>query len=253
MIRNAYASARLAAVASAALLVAALMPAAHAQQPATSEATAAAAITSDATAGTMIPQGTPVFVTLKQRLQSGTARRGETVTFAVTSDVRRGGAAAGPNTEVLIPAGTPAFGTVAESRRAGRFGKPGTLRLTCDYAVLDGGRRVSLRPASPLEARGRSRRSAGVLSGVVVGVGVGYVTLVAVALDNLFSSNGSSSSPLPLITGVGSGILVSSLWRGGNVTLPEGKTFAVEVAAPVAAPAPIAPAVGTDGRRTDQP
>jgi hypothetical protein len=112
---------------------------------------------------------------------------------------------------------------VVESRGAGRFGKPGTLRLTCDYAVLDGGRRVSLRPASPLEARGRSRRSAGVLSGVVVGVGVGYVTLVAVALDNLFSSNGSSSSPLPLITGVGSGILVSSLWRGGNVTLPEGK------------------------------
>jgi hypothetical protein len=142
---------------------------------------------------------------------------------------------------------------VAESRRAGRFGKPGTLRLTCDYAVLDGDRRVSLRPASPLEARGRSRRSAGVLSGVVVGVGVGYVTLVAVALDNLFSSNGSSSSPLPLITGVGSGILVSSLWRGGNVTLPEGKTFAVEVAAPVAAPAPIAPAVGTDGRSMDQP
>jgi hypothetical protein len=127
MIRNAYTAARFAAVASAAMLVAAagLLPAAaHAQPSATSEATAVPAITSDATAGTMIPQGTPVFVTLKQRLRSGIAKPGETITFAVTSDVRHGGAAAGTERRPADSGGHLCL------RNGGRIARRGQVRQT---------------------------------------------------------------------------------------------------------------------------
>jgi hypothetical protein len=159
----------------------------------------------------MIPQGTPVFVTLKQRLRSGAAKPGQRVAFTVTSDVRHGGTAAGQNAALLIPAGTPAFGTVAESRGAGAFGRPGRLRITCDYVLLPNGTRVPLRAAtgpdnnkaamaetaSPsssnggegaatnLHASGRSRRGAAVTTMLVVGLPVYGVTY---GLANLFGT-----------------------------------------------------------------
>lgn len=183
-----------------------------------------------------IPEGTPLFVALKQTLRSGRARLGETVAFEVVSDVR-----AADGQSVLLPKGALAFGTVAESRGAGAFGKPGRLRVACDYVLLADNTRVPLRPtANALSARGRSRKGAAVVSGTLVGVGVGFVILAGEALSSIGSGD-TTSSPAPLLVGIGSGVLVSSLWRGGNVTLPEGKTFAVEVAAASASGPPAAP------------
>ena len=245
------------ALAAAAALLAACSPAANAQvtEPNSSGGTGVAPA---------LPEGTPVFVTLKQRLRSGAAKPGQTVAFTVTSDVRRGGAVAGPNAEVLILAGTPAVGTVVESRGAGAFGKPGRLRVSCDYVLLPDRTRVSLRAIDPdnskavaaesassnggkgaaitLHASGRSRRGPATATMLVVGLPVYAYTYL---LANLFGTNENAfqGQVVPAIVGVGSSLIVGSLWRGGNVTLPEGKTFAVEVAAASATgtlPAPVA-------------
>ena len=78
-------------------------------------------------AANAVPEGTPVFVALKQTLRSGHARAGEVVAFEVVSDVR-----AADGQSVIVPKGTPAFGAVAESRGAGAFGKPGRLDFLRD-------------------------------------------------------------------------------------------------------------------------
>lgn len=212
-----------------ALLLVAASAATTARAQQTSEvAPAPAALALSGSAANVVPEGTPVFVALKQTLRSGQVRAGEMVAFEVVSDVR---AAAAGGQIVLVPKGAPAWGKIIESRGAGAFGRPGRLRLSCDYLLLGDGTRLPLRlAASTLSARGRSRKGAAVVSGTLVGVGVGYVVLVGEAISSIGSGD-TTSSPAPLLLGIGSGVLVSSLWRGGNVTLPEGKTFAVEVAA----------------------
>jgi len=223
----------------AALLIVAVSAATAARAQQTVEvappAPAAHLALSAAPAANAVPEGTPVFVALKQTLRSGRARAGEVVAFEVVSDVR-----AADGQSVLISKGIPAWGTVAESRGAGAFGKPGRLRVTCDYVLLADNTRVALRPgAAGLGARGRGRGGAAVVSGTVVGLGVGLV--VALAEINPLSES-TTGSPAGTMAALASGVLVASLWRGGNVTLPEGKTFAVEVAATSATGTPPAPA-----------
>ncbi len=246
---------------AALLLAVSAATAARAQQ--TSEAAPPASIGSPAPAAVnTVPEGTPVFVALKQTLRSGRARAGEVVAFEVVSDVR-GAAADGQS--VVIPKGALAWGTVVESRGAGAFGRPGRLRITCDYVLLPNGTRVSLRAigdpnnnkaaaaeaarssnggegaAITLHASGRSRRGPATATMLVVGL---PVYAVAYGLANLFGTNENAfqGQGVPAIVGVGSALIVGSLWRGGNVTLPEGKTFAVEVAAASATGTPPAPA-----------
>jgi hypothetical protein len=167
----------------------------------------------------VIPEGTPVFVALKQTCAPGRARTGEVVAFEVVSDVR-----VADGQSVIVPKGTPAFGAVAESRGAGAFGKPGRLRVTCDYVLLADNTRVALRPGTAgLGARGRGRGGVAFVSGTVVGLGVGFVVTLADTFT--LSGDNNTSSPVGTIAGLASGFLFASLWRGGNVTLPEGKTF----------------------------
>lgn len=170
-------------------------------------------------APTAIPEGTVIPLTLRQTLASQEARAGEPVAFAVAGDVRT------PDGRyLLIPAGAPAVGVVEAARGAGPFGRPGTLRLRCDFVQLADGTRVPLRLPTYLSGRGRSQKGAAVVSGVLVGAGVGFVVLVGETVAGIGSGD-TTTSPAPLLLGVGSGFLISALWRGGNVTLPAGKTF----------------------------
>lgn len=214
-------SRRLALVVSTALLLAGTAVAGLAQ---TDDPAAPTLLRIAVSAPTTIAEGTPVLVAVKQTLRSGAAKKGDPVLFEVASDVR-----SPDGRDVLIPKGAPCHGTVEESRSPGAFGRPGTLRVRCDYVLLANGTRVPLRPAASLAARGRSRKGAAVTSGVLVGAGVGYVIFVAEALGDLFQDD-KSASPTPLLVGAASGILVSALWRGGNVTLAEGKQLETAVA-----------------------
>jgi hypothetical protein len=215
---------------AAGILVAAISPGVRAADEAAGAATAAPSVASFAAQA--IPAGTPVRVALKQRLRSGQAKKGDPVAFAVAADVRTPDGA-----RVLIPAGTPAYGIVEEARGGGSFGRPGRLKVRCEYAELPGGTRV------PLEAS-VGNQGAGRRLGAAVTVGAGaYVAGMGALMMAAFGDD-SAAGPI-LIGGVATSVLLGSAWRGGNVTFEEGRVFLTTVSRNVTAPGSAAPAPET--------
>ncbi len=173
----------------------------------------------------VIPVGTPVILLLAQRLKSGEAKCGETVTFEVAERVLIGQA-------IIIPVGTPAYGQVENSRGASSFGHAGTLRLRCDYILLPGGVQVPVRTQTPLDRSGRSGRGAAQTAEVLTGLTAGGVAYFASDLSrNLFSSSPDHTTPtlIGITAGVAVGTLIGSLFRGGEVTLNRGQRLEVTV------------------------
>ena len=174
-----------------------------------------------ATTPLTIAVGTPVSLALRQRLRSGEAKKGDPVTFAVATDVRT------PDGQhVLIPAGTPVQGVVEESRGGRSFGRPGTLKVRGESVLLPNGTRVPLQ--ATWNDRGAGRRLA---SGLTIGAGT-FVSVAAAGAMSLgdWGSGNDSGSGAVFVGGMAGTLLLGSLWRGGNVTWHEGRTFAAQVA-----------------------
>jgi hypothetical protein len=101
----------------------------------------------------ILPEGTPIEVSLDADLRSGGSKAGETVPFHVVSDV------ASPGHIVLVTAGSPAYGQVIRSARRGLFGKAGKLEISCDYVVAPDGTHVPLR-SQAMGSSGRNNTAA---------------------------------------------------------------------------------------------
>lgn len=176
-----------------------------------------------------LPADTPVTLSLVRELKSGSAKKDEVVHFRVEEDV------ATPDGVVLIRRGTLAFGKVARSRRAGLFGKKGSLEIQVEYTHAVDRQRVEL--------TGERREGSG--GGGTLGR-VGEVTK-SVGRAGLSLVTGLVAAPLaPLGLFSGGGL------KGKNVTLKEGTRFAAVVAkpaqvavAPTPAPGPAAVAGAT--------
>jgi hypothetical protein len=78
----------------------------------------------------LVPEGTSIKLLLDDDLKSGSAHVGDTVDYEVENDLYT------IDRQLICPAGTKAFGKVMASSGHGMFGKPGKLRLSCDY-ILD--------------------------------------------------------------------------------------------------------------------
>jgi hypothetical protein len=206
--------------------------AAQAPVPQAADAVSAPQATSPTLPAT-VPVGTPISVALRQRLRSGEAKKGEPVIFAVAADVRTpdGG-------RVLIPAGAPAHGVVEESRRGGKYGRPGRLQIRCEYVLLPDGTRV------PLDAS-LGRRGGGRQLGSALTIGAGAVVATMGAWMVGFGS-GRVAGGTVLIGGITTSVLLGSALRGGNVTFEEGRIFQTRVAQDVTVPgaAPAEPRTG---------
>ena len=113
-------------------------------------------------------------------------------------------------------------GRVAESRGAGRVRTPRTP--AGDHSAPSRGRterRSRCGPRGDSNGSGEDRGGAAAFSGVLVGGAAFYGVGTAVAFNNLFSSS-HGSGVTPVLAGVGAGLVTGALWRGGDVTLPEG-------------------------------
>jgi hypothetical protein len=108
----------------------------------------------------VVPEATPVKVTLQTDLKSGSAKQGADVPFVVASDVRLANGA-------LIRAGTPAIGKVTQSVRHGIIGKPGKIAFSCDYLLLSDATHIPLR-GTPKSKYGKDYRAASVATAVVL-------------------------------------------------------------------------------------
>ncbi len=135
-----------------------------------------------------IPGGTPVAVSLVQKLDSGTAKVGDIFNFAVDADVTANG-------WIVIPKGAGGQGEVVSVDRAGGNGHSGSLGLKFDFVYAVDGEKVRLSNASG-NVRGEQKTGAASTATIV-----GYATL---GLGGLFFHN----------------------WvKGRNVVLAPSKTF----------------------------
>jgi hypothetical protein len=89
---------------------------------------------------------TTVWLTLVDRLKSGSVHRGDRITFRVDQNVRdRSGA-------VLIRKGAPAYGRMVTSRTKGLSGKGGNLAISLERTIAVDGQTIRLRGTRPTGA-----------------------------------------------------------------------------------------------------
>jgi hypothetical protein len=165
----------------------------------------------------VLPAGVSVPVVSTSDLNSRTGKVGDTIDFRVYQDVISGGV-------VAIPAGTLAIGKIVAVRRAGAFGRSGSLSITCDSVTLANGTVISTQIVPAIKAAGRDVSGSAAIGGIVVGATVYTITNFNISFSNLFSSNKPSDAPA-VAAGLATAILVAAIFQGGNAKIPLGTHF----------------------------
>ena len=101
-------------------------------------------------AHTVLPQNTPVYLSLNETLNTKSSRtkRGNTFTLSVTRDVIY-------RQHVVIPRGSRAMGTIVYRTRKGGFGKSGKMEISLDYVEI-GDQQIAIRGSHREEGEGNS-------------------------------------------------------------------------------------------------
>jgi hypothetical protein len=114
-----------------------------------------------------VEAGTPISVTVDQRVSSKTSNEGDHFDASLASPVRVG-------EKQVIPAGARARGTVTLAKSAGKFNGNAELGVTLDSITVNG-EKYSVQTTSVTEAgKGRGKRTAiGAGGGAAVGAIIG--------------------------------------------------------------------------------
>ncbi|MBV1689704.1 hypothetical protein KRR38_18960 [Novosphingobium sp. G106] len=120
-------------------------------------------------ASTVLPQNTPVYLTLNDTLstRSKQVKAGNTFTLSVSRNVRLG-------QYIVIPRGAKAIGTITWRTKKGGFGKSGKMEFSLDYIEV-GDQRIPIEGKHREEGEGNS--TATVATFVFVSMlGSGFIT-----------------------------------------------------------------------------
>lgn len=211
----------------------------------------AAPAPASAAAPVVLSKGTSLLLRLETDLQSGRDKAGQTVLFTVNQNVYS------KNHMLLLEKGAAARGHVTESDGRGSFGRAGTLKFTCDYALTDDGTQlplnllVTLHPQSAAGNASDSEVSAAISTG-----GHSYPNNGAASDEyyrNRFADgvsrdyNGSEFGPDDYSQRSGAAVGISLdpgrvLGNGGNATAQRGEEYEAFVAAdtPLTPASPVA-------------
>jgi hypothetical protein len=178
---------------------------------------------------TILPTGTQIQLVATDAVSSGSAKKGQTVTFRVYRDVTLG-------PTVIIPAGSLATGRITSVRSAGAFGRAGKLVVTCDTVTLPDGSTVSVKLDDAPQIAGRDATGGALAGGLVVGVVAGalvfasnYTWSFTIGGSNSNSNSSSSAGSEGAVVGLASGLLVAALVNGGNAKIPDGMHFTADL------------------------
>ena len=109
----------------------------------------------------LLPDGTPVQISLNRTLSSSDAQKGDNVDFTVVEDVSVNGT-------LVIKRGAVAMATVTVARKKRRMGRAGKLNVNIDYVELVNGQRVGLRAVEEAKGKGRQKH----ITGAMVATGI---------------------------------------------------------------------------------
>ncbi len=181
---------------------------------------------------TAVPAGTRVPVVIVEHLRSSAAQAGQSIVFRVYRDVVVG-------QTIAIPAGSKAEGKVVSARSGGSFGRAGQIQITCDSITMPDGTSVPTKIDDSMTVNGRDASGGAVLSSVIVGGVVGVIVYedTSFVSDGFFTSgkhHQSSALGAGLAAGIGSGLIVGALTRGGDANIDTGQQFSVVLTQDVA-------------------
>jgi hypothetical protein len=94
----------------------------------------------------IVPDGTPVRLSLEDALNSSTSQTGESIHFRVLEDVRVGNF-------VVIASGSPAVGHIVNDEHKKMLGRGGKLEFTIDYIKPNNGNQVRVRANAKKEGK----------------------------------------------------------------------------------------------------
>lgn len=109
----------------------------------------------------LLPEGTPVRMTMCRTVSSSDAHVGETVDFETLDDVKIGDF-------VVIPKASTAIATVTEAMPKRRMARGGKLNMNIDYVRLPSGTKLPLRGIQNVKGGGHT----GAMTGAMVATGI---------------------------------------------------------------------------------
>lgn len=97
----------------------------------------------------LLPEGTPVRLSISRAVSSADAKKGDNIDFETLDDIRVA-------SNVVVPKGSVAMGTVTEARARRRMARGGRLSMNINYLRLPSGARLPLRGVQELKGGSRT-------------------------------------------------------------------------------------------------